>query len=202
LLLERLENEAFLGKVVEITRTNDIRLHTDALAGDLRARHELLVRAFRVIGPKVQREMGWGDCEVDDVAMDAWMRFGRGWRRWTGDGSLDDFARGFAKNAVLDCYRARERRSQGVCLPPGCLPRGSDPEQAFRAAEAWRVVNDALFRLPCQQRRVLAGHFRGESQLRIAERMHIARSTVAVHLREARRTLAAHLLERGIDQLP
>ncbi|MBW2280156.1 MAG: sigma-70 family RNA polymerase sigma factor [Deltaproteobacteria bacterium] len=162
----------------------------------------MLVRAFGVIGPKVQRELGRGDCDVDDVAMDACMRFARGWLRWTGEGSFEDFARGFAKNAVRDHYRARARRANGVLLPPGALPRPTDPEQECRAAEALRVVSQAFFRLPCQQRRALAGYFRGEPQLRTAERMHIARSTVAVHLREARRTLAACLLERGFDQLP
>jgi len=188
--------------VVEISRTHDIRLFKDALAGDIRARNELLVRAFGVIGPKVQRELGRGDFEVDDVAMDACMRFARGWPGWTSEGSLEDFARGFARHAVLDHYRARERRANGVCLPPQVLPTGPDPEQVCRAAEAWRVVSEAFSSLPCQQRRVLAGHFRGDPQLRTAERMGIARSTVAVHLRQARRAIAARLLERGFDDLP
>jgi RNA polymerase sigma factor (sigma-70 family) len=184
--------------VADISRANDILLHEKARAGDPLALNELFVRAFEVIARRVKARLGSGDPDVDDVTINACIRFWGSWSRWTAEGSLDDFARGVAKYTLLDHFGECGRRLR-VRQPDRGLPANPEQETCYR--QAWGIVSHALRRLPCQQRRALAGYVRGELQAQTAVRMGIARVTVAGHLRAARRAIRARLLESGFDEL-
>ena len=83
----------------------DDLLFRSALEGDEQALEELLVRGWATIQRALTRRMGRRHGDLDDVTQDAWLRFHGSWTQWQGRHTIERFAYGFARNALLDYYR-------------------------------------------------------------------------------------------------
>jgi RNA polymerase sigma factor (sigma-70 family) len=150
--------------------------------------------------PAVARKLGQSHPDASDVATDAWLRFHGNWDSWSGRVSWERFAYGFARNTVKDYWRRVERRREDGLMVD---PRSEfDLEARCAAREFAEALRIAVAGLPARQKQVFELYRDGLPQAQIAARLDIARSTVAVTLRNARLALLHELLKGGYDWPP
>jgi RNA polymerase sigma factor (sigma-70 family) len=182
--------------------TYDELLFKGALDGDAQALEEILVRGWATIRRSLGRRMGFGHPDVDDVVQNAWLRFHGGWQRWRGGSSIERFAYGFARNALLDYYRSWGRENGRRGLLPDDWACGIDVERDATIEELLVVVREAVAALSHPRRVAFEMWADGSTRNQIAEALGVAPGTAAATLFHARKLVLQHLLEKGCDLPP
>ena len=168
---------------------------------DLYDRYKTLIFsiAFHVLG---NRE------DAEEVTLDV---FAKVWEKATAytarKATVKTWLTTIARNRSIDLLRRRNTRFTGqnptwteACLD--CMPALDDPEASLELAAMHREVNDALARLPTNQRDALAlAYFKGLSHRQIADTLQEPLGTVKTRIRSAMQTLRKILLTEKKDTL-
>ena len=145
------------------------------------------------------------DPDVEDCAQEALARAMEGMERLREGEALRPWVLGIARHVALDALR-RARRDRRTAAPGGEGEEGAGveviadtapgPEERAAGAQWARRVEEALGKLPQQQREALvAYHVEGQSYQDIARGMGIPLGTVATWIARGRRCLAEALGE-------
>lgn len=188
--------EVVTGEVTELVRRSQ--------AGDDRAFSDLLRRYYAPVLKYVRvRVTHPGD--VEDVAMDIFVRFFRALPSLSVPGRFVYFLFGTARN-VCDTYRRSRRRERieevswpdwsdaeaGVAMPSALLAPGAD--EAFWQQETRREIEGAISRLPSPEREPLLLRYQEQfSYDQIAQILDVPMETARYRVRRARRRLATLL---------
>ncbi|MHA7303710.1 RNA polymerase sigma factor [Arthrobacter sp. TMN-49] len=154
----------------------------------LARRHGPLMRAYA-------RRLARTYEEADDVVQDALIT------AWKDIGSLHDGTAVKAWLMRIVGHRAvdagRRRRSHGnVDEQPEVIDKAPTPDQAAVAGSARQALNNALARLPEEQRRCwVLKEFGGKTYEEIAEALNISTASVRGRLARARTTLVKEMEE-------
>ena len=126
----------------------------------------------------IERMMG-SKAEAEDLAQDVFLRV---WEHW-GEFETEENAKAFlyttARNVCVD--RMRRRQAEGHYVAR-CLEEGSEEEPAFleevMRQETWRLLYDAIAKLPGQTRQVIQLGMEGHTNEKVGELMGVSVNTV------------------------
>lgn len=126
----------------------------------------------------IERMMG-SKAEAEDLAQDVFLRV---WEHW-GEFETEENAKAFlyttARNVCVD--RMRRRQAEGHYVAR-CLKEGSEEEPAFleevMRQETWRLLHDAIAKLPGQTRQVIQLGMEGHTNEKVGELMGVSVNTV------------------------
>jgi RNA polymerase sigma-70 factor (ECF subfamily) len=154
---------------------------TDALAERLA---DLYRAHWKGLCGYLRAEFGPGPPEPEDVAQSAFMRFA------AADPTHIENPRAFlyatARNLVIDHHRQAQRAAQSAAADTPLYE--SSPENVLVQVERFRILAQALERMPLKRRRlVLLNRFEGLSYAQIGEQFGMSAENVRKHIE---RTLA------------
>lgn len=115
------------------------------------------------------------------------------------DGSFRGFLFGVARNLLLDHLRRRYRRGEHDDVHMHSLrDLGTTPSEAVARNERERLIQEALRRIPLEQRMLLElAHWEGLTGREIAQALEIGENTVRSRLSRARAALREEIEQLG-----
>ncbi len=201
---------------IPVPSANSVRdpvsLSDSGLSVDHRARlalrddaaYEDLVRSQ---GPRMhalaRRYLG-NRSDADDAVQDAFVALFRGIEAFDGRSSVETWLHRIVVNRAIDLLRRRTRRLEVPISAPEHAAAAERPartrsaESVAEMADTYRVVVDAVDRLPVTQRVVIRlSDIEGLGLDATATALGVNASTVRVRLHRARRTLRSHLIRHA-----
>ena len=171
------------------TMDSDSRLLTEARRGNrsafdsLRRQHEQALRGF------VARRVGTD--AADDLTQEIWLACWQALAKYAGRACFKAWLYGIATHKCADCLRSRVHtmmREEATFVEP-IAP------DAYRAVEIRQIVQEALRRIPDEQREVLELYFYAELTLaEIAQALNRNLNTVKYQFYRAHALVAQELL--------
>ena len=181
--------------------TRDVSRASDPLApliarvrdGDLLA-FDQLYRKSRQDVHRILFHLVGSNSDMDDLIQETFIQLLKALRTFRGEARFSTFLYRICANVALMHLRGGRRRKEDPVeeLPEAPTGQASDPEHGAQAAEAARLMREALERLGPEKRVVFVYHdFMGMGPEEISESLSIPVNTVRSRLGRAREELVA-----------
>ncbi len=174
----------------------DIELLDAWCAGDSGAGDALIRRHFATVCRFFRSKLGE---DIEDLVQRTFQICTARRGDLAADGSFRGFLFGVARNLLLDHLRRRYRRGEHDDVHIYSLrDLGTTPSEAVARNEREQLMQEALRRIPLEQRMLLElAHWEGLSGREIAQALEIGENTVRSRLSRARAALRDELEQLG-----
>jgi RNA polymerase sigma-70 factor (ECF subfamily) len=180
---------------------DEAQLIRDSIAGDKLAFAELVRRHRSFVMALVYRLCG-DAAQAEDIAQDAFLRVWQALPSFRGQAAFRTWLYRVASNVAIEQLRHAKRTVDIESIP---VAAQDTPEDTAMRTEQFRVVREAILRLPLQSRLVLIlREYEGLSYKEIASALDIPIGTVMSRLNYARqrlhRDLASYIQASAVEE--